>query len=310
MSNLDERVANARLKFRERWEQVCAKLAHLKRLDSLRVRYEARDHGYEFKPCLSLAEIAAIEDKLGAPLPPEVLFLYTTVGNGGPGPPHGLHAAQRLALWSIEEYRTEVQELEGILEPDDEGVEDEVKYVADKFVECGIDLSAVMLLCVLHREYEPYASCTDWLYVVCGGPKDGAVIARVKGDEHFVVKIGDSIADIMDKWLDREIELFHRAHKEVEATASLPEVWAKLSRLDLAALGQGWCYFYFGERGDVELRLPEFFRVIESLLGEELTQEGERLFDSEGRLRADHQARFQDARGRYLERARGATTSA
>ena len=37
MSDLDERVAAARLQFHERWERVCSKLAHLKQLDSLGV---------------------------------------------------------------------------------------------------------------------------------------------------------------------------------------------------------------------------------------------------------------------------------
>lgn len=310
MSDLDERVAAARLQFHERWERVCSKLAHLKQLDSLGVRYEAREHGYRFHPCASLAEIATVEEKLGAPLPQELLFLCTTVGNGGQGPPQGLYAAQHFALWSIDDYREEVLGLQDMLEIDDEGVEREVASVTAQFAACGVAVGAVRLVCILHREYVPYASCTDWLYVICGGPKDGAVIARIAGEEHSVMEIGASVADVMEKWLDREIEIFHRAQRAIEAGAGLREIWDALSRLDLAALGQDWCYLYNGERDDMELTLPMFFRILESLLGEDLAEEGEALVDRQRNLRPEHQARFEAARERYLARCRQATPSA
>jgi hypothetical protein len=72
-------------------EDILARLACLRKLDSGRQYFGARAHEYRLHSAVEAATVAALEGKHAFSLPPEYRAFVTDIGNGGAGPYYGVY---------------------------------------------------------------------------------------------------------------------------------------------------------------------------------------------------------------------------
>lgn len=201
------------------WREICASIAALAALDAGGVVHDAEAHEYSFRPCLTAAQMEAIEQQLEVRLPPEILHLYTQVGNGGVGPDWGLVDADQLHVTRARD--------------------DAEAYLP------GLPGSDMLYLAT--RYY-------DWpMYLVCSGPWTGSVVSAYDG---VYERLGGSIAEVYRDWLRREHLRFAACQRLVRLSDDISELWRRRDEVltdemedDLAPgmyAEQGWLILYLG----------------------------------------------------------------
>lgn len=286
LSDVD--AARRQAKFQRDWQEVRARLAELKRLDPSLIRKGATSTRYEFSPPVSGAQIEVFEKKLGAPLPAELAYFYTTIGNGGVGPFGGLYSIDALDLFALDEdeYGSTRREM---LEEDNERLH-------------------FPLVKVTEHAWSSYESGTNYVLVSCGGPGDGSVSVFQESSHCLFGALCDSLADLYLLWIEHELAMLEVARKLILASDDLIEVWERSDEV-FAAEQAGWRKevlafrdeFYIGERWPWYGGELQFLEWIGCVLGEDLadqfcTGHQDQLDLNDEAL----QACFQAARQRYL----------
>jgi hypothetical protein len=282
------KTAELQAESHERWKVICARIQALKGLDTRFVVPGAQAHRYAFKPCLSREEIAAHEARLGVALPTELTFVYTNLGDGGAGPDDGLASAASLSVWDPG------REFEG----------DET--LTRKLTEAGVDLASARLVEIMSCLWESAAMCR--LLLVCGGPRDGAVMALFVGADFGIYPYYESLAELYSRWLDHRLAVFRFFESMVRASDDIQEIWERRNEL----AGSDWLsvdseldilYDYNTERGFELWDGTGYFLVLESVLGEDCVDEDDRPDPQEEHCFTDEtRARCREAIGRYRAR--------
>lgn len=233
----DNDAAQRQVKFKQDWQQVRVKLEKLKKLDPCFMRenafnlthWGATSKRYEFAPPASVAQIKMVEEKLGASLPAELAYFYTTIGNGGAGPFGGVAAVEALTLFKIDKDEGEEDNESTDYSRNERLDDDDRHYLESQLVE------------VASRDWEFYASGTDQVLVMCGGKEDGSVLVftDISGDLCYFHPLCDSLAEFYLLWLDHELAMYEVARKLVLASESLAEAW-NLSDEILDAEQKNW----------------------------------------------------------------------
>lgn len=199
------------------WQGVLADLRRLEALDRGLAVFSASTHRYAFHPRASEAELEQLERTLRVPLPEELRYVYSQLGDGGVGPDWGLYRCAALRVHRV---------------PED----------AERTLP---ELLQRELLCVATRYY-------DWpMLLVCDGPKAGHVVAEWEGIyEH----LGSSLAEVYQRWLARELGRFRACQELLAQSDDLEELWRRKDGFltealeDPGATGdychQGWLLFY------------------------------------------------------------------
>lgn len=209
--------------FASEWREICASIRALEKLDTGWYVHQAETHEYSFHPCLTKAELESQERQLGVRFPPELIYVYTQVGDGGVGPDWGL---QRVEEFSV------------ACANDD----------ADTYVS---GLAGSDLLHLAQRYY-------DWpMFLVCSGPMTGSVVSCYDGEYRH---LGRSIAQVYKAWLRREHLRFGACQRLIELSDDIEEIWRRRDEIltpemeDECAPGaysdQMWLTLYIGSMCD------------------------------------------------------------
>lgn len=176
--------------FASTWQEICARIQALEALDAGWVVHEAQAHKYSFHPCLTRAELEAREQQLEVRFPPELVHVYTQIGDGGVGPDWGLNRAQRFC----------------------------VEHAAGNADDYVPGLAGSALLYLAHRYY-------DWpMYLICSGPCTGSVVSEYDGE---YARLGDSIAAVYRGWLHREHLRFGACQRLIAESDDIEEIWRR-----------------------------------------------------------------------------------
>lgn len=174
--------------FASPWQEICARIQALEALDAGWLVHDAQVHKYAFHPCLTRAELEVQE--LEIRFPPELVHIYTQIGDGGVGPDWGLNRAQQLCVWRAADN-------------------------ADDYVP---GLAGSALLHLAHRYYA-------WpMYLVCSGPGTGSVVSEYDGEYGH---LGDSIAAVYEEWLHREHLRFGACQRLIAESDDIEEIWRR-----------------------------------------------------------------------------------
>jgi hypothetical protein len=179
------------------WESVLPRLEQLKAIDRQCQAFGAAKHKYVLRPCLSESEIAAVEHRLGISLPASLHAFYSSVGDGVVGPAYGLKPSTNLvgylqtSLYPGIEAIRRVAATRGI-PPDSDGY-----FEAPRDVVSG-------LLSVIDE------GCGHETCLITNGPSTGNVVYL--SADGYVVETDQTLIDIYNDWLDREIERFEAVH--------------------------------------------------------------------------------------------------
>lgn len=213
-------AAAEQAEFQRSWQEVVAKLAELKQLDWGLRREGASVHRYQFAPPVAPAQIASVESKLGAPLPAELVYFYTTIGNGGVGPFGGIAPIEALALFKVDAEGEETEEAEEDAEAEDTRRSARLDDQCERYL-------GYRLVGLVSRSWEFYASGTDDVLVALDGPEAGSVIAftEIYGDLCYFNWWSASLAAFYLDWINHELGMFAAARALVLLSDELADFW-------------------------------------------------------------------------------------
>lgn len=203
------------------WERAVERLQVLRRLDRAYAIFGAREHRYVLRPTATTSELAAVEKRLGAALPPGLRAFYRTAGDGGAGPGHGLYAASALAR------RRPGAAYPGIAALREIGARSETQPPEPT---CAIVSPSRPTGVVTIA----FSGCTLYSGVVCSGDDVGRI---VHWDEDRIVETDDTLVAWYERWLDDEIsqfELVERLRDEGAAIEVMARAMKQLLPPDLA----------------------------------------------------------------------------
>lgn len=203
--------------FSSAWQEIRYDIQLLDELDLECAVHAATAHEYAFRPCLTETELEALGQSLHIELPPELVYVYGQIGDGGVGPDWGLYPGKRLSV---------------VRAP----------AAADR---CLPGLADADLLCIARRYY-------DWcMYLVCSGALAGHVVGEY---EEAYWEEGSSLADVYRKWLDRELKRFLACQRLIDLSSDIEEIWRRRSEVLRGELEdehshgeyceQGWLFAY------------------------------------------------------------------
>lgn len=199
------------------WQEIRHDIQILQALDLAWAVHAADAHHYAFHPCLTEAQLEALERSLHIKLPLELVHVYGQIGEGGVGPDWGLYPGKRLSV-----VRAPAE--------------------ADRSLP---GLAGADLLRIATRYY-------DWsMFLVCGGSLAGHVVGEY---EERYWTLGLSLAEVYRKWLDRELMRFLACQRLIALSSDIEEIWHRRSEVlseeleDPDSHGeyceQGWLIYY------------------------------------------------------------------
>lgn len=293
-------------RFQQDWQEVCDKLQALKKLDTGLLGEGVSGHRYALRPPASAAQIRAAEERLGVPLPAELAYFYSTVGDGGAGPCGGMASVTSLGLFELDADGGDDAD-------DDDGESGRSSRLADGH---GLDLAVTRLVPVMSRDWEFYAFGSDEVLVSCSGPTEGSVhiFTEIVGDECFFWQPIDSLAELYLRWLEHDLAMFEVARQLILSSDDIAQIWRERDAI-LEAEQKRWSTrafefreWYCSTTGWLHFRSDhDVLEWICRALGEDLlpTSADRALAISSGRVDFDNQIlqdRFRAARRRYTER--------
>ncbi|WAS91161.1 SMI1/KNR4 family protein [Nannocystis punicea] len=196
------------------WERAVEKLQVLRELDRGYATFGARTHRYLLRPKATPRQLEAIEEKLGARLPPGLHAFYLTVGNGGAGPDHGLFAAAELKRRRPGTAYPGIEALRAL------GVRTQAQPPEPTYANLSPSrLTGIVTLL--------FSGCSLYSGVVCTGD----VGRIVHWDDDRIVETDDTLVTWYERWLDDEIAQFKLVERMRDEGATIDAVVSAMKRL-------------------------------------------------------------------------------
>ena len=196
------------------WEGVVEKLKVLRDLDRGYASFGAGTHRYLLRPKATTRQLAALEKKLGAKLPPGLHAFYRTVGDGGAGPDYGLFAAAELEGQRPDVAYPGIEALRAL----------GARTHAQPPEPMCADLSPSRLTGVVTILF---SGCSLYSGVVCTGD----VGRVVHWDDERIAETDDTLVGWYDRWLDSEIAQFKLVERMRDEGAAIDAMVSAMKRL-------------------------------------------------------------------------------
>ncbi|MDC0716653.1 SMI1/KNR4 family protein [Nannocystis bainbridge] len=196
------------------WERAVEKLQILRELDRGYTTFGARTHRYLLRPTATTRQLAAIEKKLGAKLPPGLHAFYLDVGDGGAGPDFGLFAAAELKGRRPATAYPGIEALRAL------GVRTEAQPPEPT----SANLSPSRLTGIVTLLF---SGCSLYSGVVCTGD----VGRIVHWDDDRIVETDDTLVAWYERWLDDEIAQFRLVERLRDEGATSDALVSAMKRL-------------------------------------------------------------------------------
>lgn len=199
------------------WTSIRKKLEHLRQLDKQVLVSAAYRHDYQFHPPLEEAEVDRLGAQLGCKIPEELRYVYTKLGDGGPGPYYGLLPGRDWVEFAPE---TPYPGIEAIMQ--------KVNEEQNGYLQ-GDELTGAIGL--IHH------GCGEYYCMVVNGSKAGALL--IASCDGFVQEIDETLVDVYDDWLDREIGAFELTGRLMSESLTLDEIQGQLDAVGCGSTPAG-----------------------------------------------------------------------